>query len=446
MEKAYQKNPQSTKLKARANKEFLRLILEVSVGGVDPASLTPDIYFRRKKFLTPKQLQALIVTTGQRASFLVDSLAPRTPPYLALKSSLKKVYPACSNGQWVTLAKFKKPLQLGVQDPAVVSLKNHLVFLGYPIPNLNDVVDQETVNAINDVEWNLRIKPDGTLAPGGAVWKFLNTPCLERVRQIQADMEKMRWLPQQFEDRYIFINLAMAYFILVDKTQNPPYVSSFRTINGRAERKTPTMRDTIVRVILNPFWVVPPTIFIEDKVKEIRELKKWQIQHYFDSNNYEVWNREFTKRIKPDSINWWAFDSKDDANIYIRQRPNFWNALGVVKFDLTNSGSIYLHDTGQRDLFYEAQRLLSSGCIRLERPLELAEYLLRGTEWDRAKIESSIVKPGEVKTRDTHIRVKDPIPVYTVFLTSFLGSDNILRFTEDSYGQNDLILKGLKAL
>lgn len=446
MERAYQRNPLSAKLKDRANKEFLRLLLEVSIGVVDPATLTPDINFLRKKFLTPQQLQTLAITVGQRASSLVDTLAPRTAPYVALRNSIKKVYPACSNGQWVPVAKFKKPLTLGVKDPAVVSVKTHLAFLGYVITNPDDVFDQETVNAINDVEWNLRIKPDGTLQPGGTVWKFLNTPCLDRVRQLQADMEKMRWFPQQFEDRYIFINLAMAYFILVDKTQNPPYVTSFRTINGREARKSPTMRDTIYRVIFNPFWVVPPTIFIEDKVKEIRELKKWQIRYYFDSHNYEVWNLQFTKKIKPESIDWWAITSKDDANIYIRQRPNYWNALGVVKFDLTNSASIYLHDTGQRELFYEPQRLLSSGCIRLERPLELAEYLLQGTEWDRAKIDSVIVKPGEIKPRDTKVTVQNPIPVYTVFLTSFLGSDNILRFTEDSYGQNAPILKRLMAL
>lgn len=447
MEKTYQKDEASrVKMKKSVNQIFLRLLSDLSVGAVDPEALTYDIKFKRKNFLTPQQLQALIVTTGQKADLLAESMPPRNPPYISLRAALLKVLPACQNGQWVPMVKTKKVLQLGVKDPSVPPLKNRLAFFGYTISNPDDVFDQETVNAVNDIEWNLHMKPDGTINPSGTIWKFLNVSCMDRVRQLQADMEKMRWFPNQFEDRYIFINLAMTYFVLVDKTQQPPYVTSFRTINGRQARKSPTMRDQIVRVILNPSWVVPPTIFIEDKVTEIRNLPRYQIQYYFDSHNYEVWDKEFTKRLDPTTINWWAYDSKMDADIFIRQKPNYWNALGVIKFELTNSFSVYLHDTNQRELFWEPQRLLSSGCIRLEKPLDLAEYLLKGTEWTRAKIEASTLKPGEVADKSIKIDVANPIPVYTAFVTSFMGSDNILRFTDDVYGQNDDILGRMKGL
>ncbi|WP_413290024.1 L,D-transpeptidase family protein [Bdellovibrio sp. HCB337] len=445
MESRYQKGGDS-RLKARANKNFLLLLKDISIGAVDPALLPKDIKIERKKFYSPKQLQALIVSTGQNASVLVNSLAPQSPPYIALKSMFQKVSSACQNNTWVVLKRSKKPLKLGVQDPNIINVKNHLRFLGYSIPNQDDIFDADTEKAVNDIEWNMHMKPDGIIHPSGQVWKFLMTSCKDRVQQLQADMEKMRWFPQQFGDRYIFINLAMTYFVLVDKTQNPPYVTSFRTINGRSERKSPTMKDKIVEVILNPFWVVPPTIFIEDKVEEIKALPQWQIRYYFESRNYEIWNHDWTQKVDPESINWWAITPGTDAEIYIRQKPHYWNALGVVKFELTNSFSIYLHDTNQRELFYEAQRLLSSGCIRLEKPMDLAEYLLKGTEWDRAKIEATVAKPGEVMKDDTPIKLKNPIPVYTVFLTSFLGNDGILRFTDDSYGQNRNILKNLIAL
>lgn len=447
MEKAYQKDEtQRAKMKKSVNQMFLRLLSDLSVGAVDPEALTYDIKFKRKKFLTPQQLQALVVSMGQKADLLAEAMTPKNPPYVSLRTALLKVLPACQNGQWGALVKTKKVLKLGVKDPAVPALKSRLLFFGYSISSPDDVFDQETVNAVNDIEWNLHMKPDGTLHPTGSVWKFLNVSCMDRVRQLQADMEKMRWFPNQFEDRYIFINLAMTYFVLVDKTQQPAYITSFRTINGRQARKSPTMRDQIVRVILNPSWVVPPTIFIEDKVTEIRNLPRYQIQYYFDSHNYEVWDKEFTRRLDPTTINWWAYDSKMDADIFIRQKPNYWNALGVIKFELTNSFSVYLHDTNQRELFWEPQRLLSSGCIRLEKPLDLAEYVLKGTPWDRAKIEASTLKPGEVAEKSIKIDVKDPIPVYTAFLTSFMGSDNILRFTEDVYGQNGDILARMKGL
>lgn len=448
MEKNYQKNDAAIrqKMKAGANQALLKLLSDISIGSVDPASLTDDIKFTRKKFLTPEQLQALIVSTGQKADLLINTMAPQNSPYQSLKQTLGKIYPACQNGQWASIATSKKTFKLRVKDPAVPSLKARLIFLGYQIPNPDDTFDQETVNAVNDIEWNIHIKPDGSLSPTGKVMKFLNTPCMARVRQLQADMEKMRWFPNQFEDRFIFINLAMSYFVMVDKTQNPPQVMSFRTINGRAERKSPTMKDKIVRVILNPYWIVPPTIFIEDKVTEIRALPHYQINYYFDSHNYEVWNKEFTHKINPATIDWWSFDPGMDASIYIRQRPNYWNALGVIKFELTNSFSVYLHDTNQRELFYDPQRLISSGCIRLEKPFDLAEYVLKGTQWDRAKIESVTAKPGDLPARDTRIDVPNPLPVYTAFLTSFLSSDGVIRFTDDVYGQTDEIMADLKAL
>jgi len=447
MEQTYLKGGASLeRLKKRTNLNYLRLLSDLSMGVVDPEALTGDIKLKRKSFLTPQQLQTLVVSTGQRADLLIDTMAPRNAPYVALRSIFHRIYPACQNGQWPVLVKTKKVLKLNVKDPAVVALKSRLAFFGYTISNPDDVFDQEVVNAVNDIEWTLRIKPDGTLHPSGRVWKFLNVSCQDRVKQLQADMEKMRWFPNQFEDRYIFINLAMTYFALMDTAQNPPYITSFRTINGRAQRKSPTMRDKIVRVILNPSWVVPPTIFIEDKVTEIRSLPQHEVQAYFDSHNYEVWNKDFDRRLDPTTINWWAFDRKMDANIFIRQKPNYWNALGVIKFELTNSFSVYLHDTNQRELFWDAQRLLSSGCIRLEKPLDLAEYLLKGTEWDRAKIEGATLKPGEVADKSIKIPLTNPIPVYTVYLTSFMGSDNIIRFTDDVYGQNSHIMREIKPL
>ncbi|HEY8271412.1 MAG TPA: L,D-transpeptidase family protein [Pseudobdellovibrionaceae bacterium] len=445
MDGQYQKG-EYEQLKPLANQTFLRLLADISLGTIDPEKLSPDIKLTRKKFLTPDRLRALIVSTGQKPELLIAALAPQNTLYEALKHSLAKVYPACQNGKWVKLTPSKKILKLGVKSPAVIPLKKYFTFLGYQISNLDDVVDQETVRAINDIEWTLHLKPDGKLRSSGKVWKFLNTPCMDRVHQLQADMEKIRWFPRQFEDRYIFINLAMTYLVMVDKSQNPPYIMSFRTINGRVERKSPTMKDRVVRVILNPFWVVPPTIFVEDKVKEIRHLSRRQVSEYFNSHNYEVWNKSFTKRLNPNSINWWALNTSLDSEIYIRQKPHYMNALGVIKFELTNSFSVYLHDTNQRELFLDPQRLVSSGCIRVEKPLDLAEYLLKNSGWDRTKIESVIAKPGQVMKTETPVIVQNPIAVYTMFLTSFLSSDGVLRFAEDAYEQNKTILKTLQRL
>ena len=444
MEQSFQAG-RTADIKATANQNFVRLLQDISMGAVDPEDMPNDVAMKSKGFMNANQLQALVTSSGRQAELLVENLAPQSPPYMALKAALNRVYPACRYNQWPVIPRPKKNLKLGVSDPSVVSLKKRFQLLGYRISNESNVVDEDTVNAMNDVMWNMHVTPDGAMSPDGKLFRFLSISCMDRVHQIQVDMEKMRWFPQQFEDRFILVNLAFTYFIMIDRSQGRNVATSFRTINGRPERRTPTMKDKIVRVILNPAWIVPPTIFMEDKVSEIRGLPRAQIRSYFEEHNYEVWNRDLTKRIDPESIDWWGDASSLDQSVYIRQRPNYWGSLGVVKFELTNSMSIYLHDTNQRDLFVEPSRTISSGCIRLERPIDVAEYLLQGTEWTRSAIESTVAKPGEVLDKSTNISLKNQMPVYLIFLTSTHTSDNIVRFTTDVYKQNDEILSKFRA-
>lgn len=443
MERDYQQNAGgSHDLKTKANQNFLRLLQDISLGSFDPQLMGFDVKMTKKKFISASELQLIMLTTGAHAQTIIDAMIPQNAAYMSVREALRKIYSTCSDGTWSSIKIPKKTLKLGVHSDAIPDLKKRLALLGYKVSSFDDAFDGDVLSAVNDIQWNLRIKPDGVISPGGKTWGFFNVPCMVRVRQLQADMEKMRWFPSHFEDRYIFINLAMAYFVLIDKDPAQIISMSFRTINGRPARKSPTMRDEIVTVILNPFWIVPPTIFMQDKVAEIVNLSPLEISNYFATHNYEVWNKSFTQQLDPASIDWFGINEGTVVpDIYIRQRPHLGNALGVIKFELTNSFSVYLHDTNQRDLFALPQRQLSSGCIRLERPLDLAEYLLQGTAWSRAAIQAVLAKPGQVLTKSTEIHLKKKMPVYTVYLTSQMSSDGIIRFVEDSYGQNAVIQK-----
>lgn len=427
-------------LKPSASENYLRLLMDISLGVVNPELMGSDVKLKRKPFVTAPQLKVLLLASGTKATPLMESLAPQSAQYLALKESLRKLSDYCSQGQWGRLPDVPYDLALGFKHPVLPALKNRMRQLGYDIPAMDDAFDYPTLSAVNDIQWMLRRIPDGVISPNGKTWKYLNVPCQDRMRQVRLDMEKLRWFPQKFEDRYIFINLAMAHFTLIDKTGSSLYTMSFKTINGRPARKSPTMKDKIIYVIINPFWIVPPTIFKEDKVEEIRNLKPSEVANYFNSRNYEVWNSTFTRQIDPTTIDWWKLDPRMDGDIYIRQKPNYMNALGVLKFMLTNSFAIYLHDTNQRDLFETPQRLISSGCIRLEHPLDLAEYLLKDTPWTRELIERYMAKPGQVLDAETKVPLKQYMPVYMAFLTSQLSSDGVLRFTEDIYGQGQQLL------
>lgn len=422
---------------------YLMALKDVSIGSVDPQGVSSDIKIKRKSFLTVEQLNSLVVASGGRTDVLMAQVAPRSAVYLSLRDALRKLYPLLESGGWGKITPASKALSLGVRNPAIVQLKQRLQLLGYQIASVDDVFDQEMLQAINDIQSNLRMKPDGIISPKGRTWGFFSVSLEERLRQIQADMEKVRWLPQHLEDRHIFVNTAFSHFVLRDKAQGK--VISFRAINGTAVRKTPTMRDKVTYLVMNPTWTVPPTVFLNDKVEIIKKLDSNGIRQYFAENQFEVFSSDFTKKIDPTTINWKNINSSS-VNFYIRQKPNYMNALGVVKFMMTNPYAIYLHDTNQRELFGEANRLRSSGCVRLEKPLDLAEYLLAGTEWSRPQIENFVVKPGQMIEKETRVNLKNPIPVYLIPVTSQMNSDGVIRFVEDAYGHNQIILSKVRGL
>lgn len=429
-------------LRQDADRAYLLLLQHASIGIVDPESMGVDVKIKRKSFISAQSLQTLRLVNANRAMPLLSSVVPQNPQYNSLKEALRRFTIYCQS-PWEKIPSISKAIKRGDSSASLPAIKRRLKQLGYRITSADNLFDAETENAVNDIQWTLAMKPDGLISPGGKTIRYLEKSCASRIQQIRLDMEKIRWFPQNFDDRHIFVNLASAHFTLSDKTGRNPSYMTFKTIVGRDARKTPTMSDRITYIVLNPFWVVPPTIFREDKMEEIRSLDPSQVNAYFESRNYEVWNRAFTKRIDPSTIDWWKENPNLDLEIYIRQKPSTTNALGVMKFMMTNSFAIYLHDTNQPELFGSARRQISSGCVRLERPLDLAEYLLRGTKWNRAEIENHVAKPGEVLSKDTRVNLAQSVPVYMAALTSQLSSDGVTRFTEDIYKQNErLVEKG----
>jgi len=421
---------------------FMSIARQLHGGRLNPQDVGNDIRYT-KKTLKEEALQRMVVDASGSREKLMQSLSPQIIEYkmlVRLFARLKQQRAEQALNPLPVIPNFRKPLKLGVSDPAVPAIKARFVALGFPIHSMDQKVDHQMDAAITDVQRQLKFKPDRIISPKGGTLRYLNTPLEARIAQVRGDMEKMRWLPQDPGKRYIFVNLAFASLILMDYNRPNPVVFNFRTINGRAERKTPSMTDKIYQVILNPFWTVPPTIFLKDKVDAIQQLSYWEIDRYFEENKYTVVSQNFKTRYSPSSIDWQNISSSK-VGFYIRQSPHYYNALGVVKFSMTNGEAIYLHDTGDRQLFVEENRLLSSGCVRVEQPMELAEYLLSGTKWDRGAIENHVARPGEVMSKDTPINLSSSatIPVHMLPVTSHLGSDGIMRFSVDVYGHNAAI-------
>lgn len=448
LEALFQKAPEgSASLKKKVQQRFIIMLQHLSDGSVDPAILGIDIKLKKKKFIDYAHFSRVLLEAGNDPEKIMNELAPKSPPYLELQRVLQKIYPACLSGEWQEITKSNKNLQWNEQDELILQIKKRLILLGYPILTMDDNFDDSVLGAISSIQSDLQWQPDGKMISRGRTWKFFKTKCLDRVRQVQADMEKLRWFATPFEEKFVFLNLSASQFIFFDMKNESKVKMTFKIINGRPSRKSPTMRDEIVRIILNPFWVVPKKIFFEDKVPEIRMFSGENIRNYFSTNHYEIWNSRFTKRMNPELVNWSKYvNPMIPPDIYIRQLPHRKNALGSVKFEMTNTFSVYLHDTNQPDLFENPARQQSSGCIRLEKPFLLVNKLLQGTAWDQAAIQNILAAPDEVLSKSTVVELDRPLPVYMAFVTSMMGDDGIIHFYPDTYKHNHIILKSMKAV
>lgn len=420
---------------------FVSMARQLNGGRLTPTDVGNDIRFKRKMMKEDELQKHVVAAQGSREK-LNAAIAPQIIEYkmlVKMMARLKQQKAEQVANPLPEIPAVKKPLKLGSVDASIPAIKMRLAALGFPMSSMDNKFDRETDMAVADIQRQMKFKPDRVISPKGSTLRYLSTSVDARIQQVRADLEKLRWLPQDPGRKYIFVNLAFSSLILMDYNQSNPVVMNFRTINGRVDRKTPSMADKIFQVILNPFWTVPPTVFIKDKVEAIKQLSYWEIDHYFAQNHYTVVSENFRTQYNPSSIDWHNISSSK-VGFYIRQLPNYYNALGVVKFSMTNGEAIYLHDTGERGLFVEENRLRSSGCVRVEQPMELAEYLLKGTKWDRWAIENHVARPGDVMSKDTPIDLKNAsMNVYMLPVTSHLGSDQIMRFSDDVYGHNSSI-------
>jgi murein L,D-transpeptidase YcbB/YkuD len=263
----------------------------------------------------------------------------------------------------------------------------------------------------------------------------LNVTAAERLRQIEVNMERWRWLPRDLGDRYIRVNIAG---FELDVFEAGRQVMNMRAITGRDYRRTPVFSDMMTYLVINPYWNVPWNIAVKDKLPLIRENPDYLAQQKMILMS--GWGADVVE-IDPSTIDWSEVTPKDFV-WRLRQDPGPLNALGRIKFMFPNKFNVYLHDTPSRELFEQAVRTFSSGCIRIEHPVDLAEYLLRGyPEWTRPAILAAIDK-GDERT----VRLLEPIPVYVLYCTAWVDETGEISFRNDVYGRDGVVADALLEL
>ena len=223
----------------------------------------------------------------------------------------------------------------------------------------------------------------------------------------------------------------------LDVVEDGALLMSMRVVVGRQYRRTPVFSDVMTYLVLNPYWHVPPGIAGQVILPLVRE----DVGYLADKriSVYRGWEAD-TKAIDPASIDWSAVDGTRMPYRF-RQEPGSGNALGRLKFMFPNKFNVYLHDTPARELIAKQERGFGSGCIRVEDPLELAEFVLQGDPWwTRESLLASL--EGEV---DRTIHLPAPIPVHILYWTAWADDNGLIHFRDDIYGRDERLEKALEA-
>lgn len=438
--KATQTNPRNwITFELAASEALIRYVSHLQNGRVDPELIDTDIKFKKKEFVDYAELNATLNSGPQGLMAGTDMLAPSHPRYKDLMGILVQMKEIKNKGGWATLNSPGFILKRGVKDPVISALRERLNLLGYTVSMFGgNLFDQELEDAVKLYQSMNGLTADGIIGTRSEVLRSLNFTVSQRIAQVEVTMEKLRWLPKTIEQRHIFVNLATTEFRLFDEFGETFH---FKTVAGQAFRRTPSMRDSITFVNLNPYWTVPRSIAIKDKLPLLK-----QDPRYLEKHNMILIEEATDQQVDPATIDWKNMTARNFV-YYIRQLPGPENALGVVKFPLQNPWAIYMHDTNEKQLFGESKRHRSSGCVRLEQPLELAAYLLRDQAgWSLEEIKSFVplmdnVIPGEI---DKKVFLKKAMPVYFLYLTVEKTEEGLVRFVDDVYGQDLRLNKALQ--
>jgi len=247
----------------------------------------------------------------------------------------------------------------------------------------------------------------------------LNVPVEQRIRQVELNLERWRWIPRRLGDPHVFVNIPGFDLELV---RGGVSVWHTRIVVGKAFSPTPVFSDRIVAVVVNPPWNVPKSIALGEYLPEQRKNPKAFARHGL---RLLEGPEEDAREVDPATVNWKALD-QGRFPYRLRQDPGPTNALGRLKFHLTNDFRIYLHDTPTRGLFGQSDRDLSHGCIRVETPLDLAAQLLDESSQD-------LFREALDKTKEHHLSVKPAVPIHILYLTARVDEAGVLRFSPDVY-------------
>lgn len=416
----------------------MRFISDLRIGRVNPQHFNFDIDVQSKKYNLPEFIsdQAVDETDVPK---LVSSVEPDSDEYRKTEEALAR-YQDLAKQQGAQPAQplpdVAKTVTPGGHYPALAELWQRLQLEGDAGSGNAAPVgyDSQLADAVRAYQQRHSLTADGKLSE--ATVKSLNVPISERVLQLENSLERWRWLPEPYLKPRLMVNLPEFVLRGYDESHNEQF--KMKVVVGKVvgEHATPVFAHMMKYLIFRPYWNVPVDIAKKELVPHMERSPG-----YLEAHNYEAVNRK--GEVQGDV----TAERVAHAAVMVREKPGPKNSLGLVKFMFPNQYDIYLHSTPQQELFSRTRRDFSHGCVRVEKPADLAAWVLQGQkdkdgqDWDLEHVNEAM-QNGE----DNHqVHLKTPLPIVIFYLTARVDEDGKVDFFDDLYGYDADMQKVLDA-
>jgi len=415
---------------------FLRFLSDSHIGRVNPENLSMQLNVEPKRLDLAAEIHEAI--RQDSIAELVTGVEPRLPQYSKL-TALLAVY-----REKAALDEFEpipadRTIEPGDTFDGLALLVRRLELMGDlsaadAPPAGSTTYDGAVVDAVKRYQKRHGLSADGVTGP--ATFEELNTPVASRIRQIELALERLRWVPYLRAGPFIVVNIpAFELWALDGEDPTAPATTNMRVVVGKSlNKQTPVFIEDMRWLDFAPYWNVPYSITVNELLPAIRKDPSW-----VDRNNYEIVasfdDNAQALPASPENI-----EKLGSGRLKLRQKPGPRNALGLVKFIFPNAMNIYLHSTPAQQLFARTRRDFSHGCIRVEHPVTLAEFVLRDeASWNRERIESAMNKGSP-----TRVLLKERLPVLIFYTTVLVDDDGSARFFDDIYGHDERLDNALR--
>ncbi len=410
---------------------YLRFSRDLKIGRFLPSKIDPKLYWQKKKLDTLTAMK--LVAKYEDFTKLIPALQPQIREYARLKQVLAAFRRIENAGGWPALP--IGSLEGGIVKPGeehklVPALRKRLKVTDQKLrksTEIQDLIyDADLADAVKRFQKMHGLEPDGVV--GKRTLFALNISVTDRIRQIIVTMERWRWMPENLGKNHILVNIA-GYQL--KRVSNNRVVDVMRVAVGKPYHQSPVFSDKIEYLEFNPYWNVPRSIAVKEELPKLKSNPAARAARGFEA--------VIGKRAVPLTAIDWSTVSPGNFKYRLRQKPGSNNALGRVKFMFPNRFNVYMHDTPSRGLFKKAQRAFSHGCIRLARPIDLAEQLLKPVSgWNRTFIDQTIASRER-----TVVKLPKPLPVHLTYSTVWLDGDGEVQFRPDIYRRDAKLEKAL---